>query len=733
MIPTDSPARRPSHRAASIDEESARGVAGNDAPEPSSPPPPAQRRASAGMLAALATIRQARTAEQGVPATLDLQQKNVVHRIASNLPPGGKEGSRLSTMNRAMHLQWRDRALADKLLVELTRVPEAEAYQAPYLQRIIQTSEQLPPALQYHVLEGIPAKVRELLPYLSSIGQMAPVLQRTLTASWRLAINHRFAIMSRISTAIDHPAFHSAWLRSLEADRTAMESMASQFHAELHVLQKSEGEDYAHFLLGQIQTTHTAGTRRDTGSDAGDVTRSQARQGSADLDVLRECISAHCVNLHAGGLYLISNAEDRTRRWHALLDQTAEVDPRHQCDTLPDLFAHIRDLSSDTHRANALDCGLSLIDAWPPAMQVDGLQEACKVLPYIQTAEREQALFTRLRQCAFMAPSEQMGMSMHLIATQIFKRPDEERGPLFTRTLQQVCALPAEDQLPALEGLAEQIQSLPVTHNCAAYDAVLTAIKALPEAMQPDAAANLFRDGLAVSDPIERHMRFFEAIEFAGTHPADRCACMVEALSNDLRSYDDNAFKLQCLDAQLTLARTLPLEEQLANLDTVYQFYSDAQDTIFESCFSRRLLDEIAMLPQARRSEQMGNAACHALQIDEPARGPALRLVMHRMQRMPEPLQSQTSEAITARFDAIIRDVCVPHAAPLTRKNFSALLNAAERCPDTLRLHLLKNIKRALPDLMIDDQMRESILRELTEKINALPIPLLARWTESPL
>lgn len=702
------------------------------APAGQSGAPDAKRprtRAAHAALAALQATHDAR--ERSLPGLVKLQPGEQRH-LARFFAPGSRDASNLSMSSRALHHAWQDQALADQLIAELKR-PWKGGERFPIdFRRIISRSSHLPPVLQFNVLEAIPAKVCKWLG--PGGGHMETVLHDLSKASRRLAVNHRFVIMERISAAIGKPIFRSTCLdpHAGAIDQSAMEQVFRRFCADLHALHKNHGEEYARFLEQWFQP-HIPVCKVSNGeTDADDSADAAEAPERADLDAMRMSIASFCTRIEMRGLYLIPNADDRAFRWHALLDRTASFDPYDQLDVLPELIARIRELRTDVQRLVALECAVSLVTALPPQMQYDGLLAVTEHLPCVRANDANRDIFAQVQQLAIMAPPGRRSISLHLIAKQIRERPHDERAAIFNHTLRQVGDLPQDERSLPLQALAAQMSYLPEAHGCTAYDAIKTAIEAIPAALQPAAAAVLFKHGSAVADGIARHTRFFEAIDFIGAHPEGERASMVAALAHSLWRQSDDAVRLQCLDAQLALARSLPPAARQINLHALYQVDLGEADASFQCCVSRRLLDEIGMLPDAARTQQMAVAIRHSLLFHDEGIAPAIRLIVQRVQAMPALLQNAAREAITADFDVIVDGHSGARTTPLAiYSTFDALLGASEHFPDSLRMHLLEKIRLMLDRADLPALERETLSRQLAGKVNALPIPLLARMTGS--
>lgn len=620
----------------------------------------------------------------------------------------------LCASNRALHAVWRDRALADKLLAELKLGSHNSLACADFI-HIIDTSNSLPARLQFTILRLLPKK------FCAGLRQpgnnMEAVVAALVATTPRLGIEHQFLMMDQISSMFLHPHFRAAFSKpdNLTIEAAPMREAYRLFWLELQRVCKHDHSAVAEML-------HDWAHHDSPVPDPSDV----------DFAATCNAFLHYSAAMPARGLYMVRSARVRSGLWHSFFNKMIQSPAEIQNMLLENLIPRIADLKTDVDRHDAFSRVLSAISTLPQQDQYGGLQAVAKCLPCMRDATLNSPLFNRLKHLAIQAHSENLAMSLCLIAHAIGTRPLIERPALFDEILRHVDWLPHNERSMVVAMLAAQIKQLPSeTERSNAYDVLLRATDALPKPNQPEAAAQLFGAITCLPDGATRHLRFLDAVKFIRSHPVDSREAMINTLGQAIWCQSKEFLQLHCLDDHLALIRPQPGQEQVKAVSDLYAVELDAHSEDFRYSVHRKLFDTIGTLPQAEQTALLGLATVQAMRIGSPYADAMISSILHHVQAMPEALRTDALQAAARHFDTLIDALNYvkysPHAVP---PDFAALLKMSERLPDDLRLRVLINAKKSFARCPPESIVLAA--KTLRDTVNFLPISLIAQLTTLP-
>ncbi|MBC7514783.1 MAG: hypothetical protein H7234_10165, partial [Herminiimonas sp.] len=288
--------------------------------------------------------------EQQASARLDTLTRPFRARVANFSPIGSIEAATLETVSKALHGQWHQRALADKLVAALkTDPPQYVTHEG--FSALIDGAASLPSPLCYEVFKRIPNR---LCIGLDASGEhMEGVIAELMAKSPKtLDLKHQFLMLDHISAAFQHPDFcrHFSNPHSKKIDRQPMERIFGHFCRQLGDLVRHKSRALA--LSSAIEATHN-GT---IPSDAA-VNSNQA------------FISAWAVIPASRGLYMAPEGNNRNLLWHAMMENIVHVGPGARAELLGTLIKAVACLETQLQREHAFEKILQHIGALPAQVQ----------------------------------------------------------------------------------------------------------------------------------------------------------------------------------------------------------------------------------------------------------------------------------------------------------------------------------------------------------------------------
>ena len=643
--------------------------------------------------------------DQQPSARLDTLILPLQARVASFLAVGGTDAATLGTVSKKLRSQWRERALADKLVAALeTELPQPVTHEA--FKALIDNAAALPSPLCYEVFRRVPDR---LCNGLDASGDNMERVIEELTAKLpkTLAVEHQFMMLDNISAAFQNPNFraHFSNPHSRKIDRQAMEKIFARFcHQQVEFFR------YKSRALGLLTAMKGA--------------KKNAVPSGVSMASYLINISAWSVTPASRGLYMVSDKMSRANIWHAMLRNIVHAAPRVRADLLQTLIEAVACLKTQQQREHASEKILQHIGELPAQFQAAPIALAIRRLSILVSAASSEDMFERLATIANAAPLVHRGKLINIIAQAIATRQQPVRPAIFAGVLAQVGDLPLLQQQLVLETLASAVNAHPLEHQCTqAYNAVLGAIRLLPEPFQAVPAAALFASFAEMQIGAELDIRFIEAFEFVRRLPVDERAPMLRLLTSVIWRHSTKSSQFGGIDELLSLMRSQPVAERVRCVTSLYRISLDGTNEAFRFSILRKLFREVQQLPAAAQVPLIAEAAVKAARCGQPHMRFLLDAVLHQAGTLSPSEAGDVGQQMSLAFKAEV--LCLNYYGAIP-ESFAALLTTADLLPDDLRISLLADLQASLT--RCPEENRAAASHAIRDKINFLPIGLLQRF-----